>query len=200
MKLETINRPKKAEAFSLVAKLHEGRKLTAYETSLLVNYFSPTLPVMSKTAWQYVAKAVAPEYKLENMRYVHVADGVAYATDGKRLHWAPVNLGNGAYSAKTGAAVEGVDSSAAVATIRTLIEEPCAPLGRGNLEAAKLEALKPTWIHGKTVVKLDYGAHIQLPYLLDATNREKVFEYTVHTHKVMFECKLGKAFVSTYRL
>ena len=200
MKLETIKRPKKAEAFSLVAKLHEGRKLTAYETSLLVNYFSPPLPVMAKTALQYVAKAVDPEHKLENMRYVHVADGLAYATDGTRMHWAPVNLENGAYSAKTCAAVEGVDSDATVTTIRMLIDDPGAPVGAGKLETAKLVTLKPTWIHGETVVKLDYGAHIQLPYLLDAINREKMFEYTVHTHKVMFECKLGKAFVSMYRL
>jgi hypothetical protein len=200
MKLETITRPKKAEAYDLIVELHKGGKLTAYETSMLVNYFSPPLPKKSKTAWQYVAKAVSETYTQGMMRYVHVEAGVAYATDGHRIHWAPVDLADGSYSAKTGAVVEDVDTGEAIRRIKNLIDEPRTPVGQGKAETAKLETYKAPVAGSETVVKLEYGMHVQLPYLLDAINHEKVFEYTVLAMKVYVECELGKALVAEYRI
>ena len=103
--LTHTKKPTRKEAFDLACKA-KSHHLTEGEIDSLINYFAPSVPSSPKTAFQWVARAVAINDTRQYLQFVHVSDGVMYATDGHRLHWADTDLANGYYDAKTGARVD----------------------------------------------------------------------------------------------
>lgn len=103
IQLSTIDKPNKKGAFSIVYTARaEGKDLTREQLDRLINYFAPLRPAMPKTADEWVAKACATAKEVRYyLRYVHVMDGVAYGTDGNRLHWSPTELADGFYDPAT---------------------------------------------------------------------------------------------------
>lgn len=99
--LSHTKKPTRKEAFDLACKA-KSHHLTESEIDSLINYFAPSVPSSPKTAFQWVARAVAINDIRQYLQFVHVSDGVMYATDGHRLHWADTDLTNGYYDAKTG--------------------------------------------------------------------------------------------------
>jgi len=77
------------------------------DVEAIYKYFLPALPKIAKTNFEWVAKAAAKNHVREAMNYVHVANGVAEATDGHRLHRAPVDLPDGFYDPKGEMPVDG---------------------------------------------------------------------------------------------
>lgn len=90
---------KKADAFALITDLKAGRQLLQTEIDSLLLYFCPPVPKTPKAAVDWIAKAAADPNKEKRkfLHYVHVFDGVGYASDGARAHWGPVDLADGAY-------------------------------------------------------------------------------------------------------
>lgn len=99
--LSHTKKPTRKEAFDLACKA-KTHHLTESEIDSLINYFAPSVPSSPKTAFQWVARAVAINDIRQYLQFVHVSDGVMCATDGYRLHWANTDLANGYYDAKTG--------------------------------------------------------------------------------------------------
>lgn len=99
--LSHTKKPTRKEAFDLACKA-KSHHLTESEIDSLINYFAPSVPSSPKTAFQWVARAVAINDIRQYLQFVHVSDGVMYATDGHRLHWANTDLASGYYDAKTG--------------------------------------------------------------------------------------------------
>lgn len=99
--LSHIRKPSRKEAFDLACKA-KTHHLSESEIDSLINYFAPTVPATPKTAFQWVARAVAVNDIRKYLQFVHVSGGVMRATDGRRLHWAPTDLADGYYDAKTG--------------------------------------------------------------------------------------------------
>lgn len=93
--------PKKAmgDAIAAIIKREIGKgdgveyTLSLEEMIDLYAFFAPTLPKVPKTNFQWVAKAVASSRDVrEYLGYVYVdSNGFANATDGHRLHRAPVD-------------------------------------------------------------------------------------------------------------
>lgn len=107
MKLSHNNKPSRNEAYLKLLDLKERVPSEEYVIDLLINYFAPSVPKVPKTAFQWVAKAVADDRDIRKyLRYVHVLDGEMVATDGHRLHIAKTNLANGFYDPKTGLPAE----------------------------------------------------------------------------------------------
>lgn len=90
----------------LIEMKQTGGHLTEFELDAFINYFAPAVPKTPKTAFEWVAKAVAESDIRKYLNFVFVQDGVAVATDGARVHFANVDMPNGYYDAKTGLAVE----------------------------------------------------------------------------------------------
>lgn len=101
IKLSHINKPSRKEAFGLACKA-KSHHLTDAEIDSLINYFAPSVPATPKTAFQWVARAVAIDDVRFYLKYVYVNEGVMVATDGARLHFANTSLADGFYDAKTG--------------------------------------------------------------------------------------------------
>jgi len=195
MKLETLDRPKKAEAFEIVLKIASGETLTPHEASLLVNYFSPPLPAKPKTPWDYVAKAVERIGGRKFLNYVHVRGGTAYASDGKRMHYAPVDKQDGLYSA---AGVSAVDAEAQ--RFGDSIEG-LKPKTLGQWETVKLDDCEKFLDPEKQiqVVKVGEGT-FNLQYLKPAINHQADFRYQVVPQGILVECGMGMAVVAEYRI
>ena len=65
----------------------------------LYAHHMPEPPAKPKTAWDWVARAANPKNVRPYCQAVFVKDGLAYATDGRRIHAAPTDLPDGAYNA-----------------------------------------------------------------------------------------------------
>jgi hypothetical protein len=69
----------------------------------LLLYFAPPAKPVAKSAFEWVAKAAyLPKSTRPSYACVWVRGQVAVATDGRRLHTAPVDLPDGNYCPKTG--------------------------------------------------------------------------------------------------
>ena len=108
----TTNTPfSRAEAFAAIAAMRDGETLTPYQLDRLWLYFAPAIPAKPKTPFQWAGHAIAGlKDKRPSLRYVNVVDGVIYASDGHRLHYAPTTLGDGFYEPKTGTLDTSVDA------------------------------------------------------------------------------------------
>jgi len=202
MKLETFDRPKKAEAFELVLKIAGGGTLTPHEASLLVNYFSPPLPAKAKTPWDYVAKAVYcdDDRLLKFLNYVHVRGGTAYACNRKRMHYAPVDKQDGLYSASgVSAAVTVVDDEAQQWYGDRM--EGIKPKTLGQWETTKLDDCEKFLDPEKKIrfVKVGEGM-FNLQDLMPAINHQVDFRYQVVPRGILVECGMGMAVVAEYRI
>lgn len=98
--LSHTNKPSKKKAFETILKRKQGEELTDYEIDELINYFSPRV-TKPKTALQWVAKAVAKKDCRYYLNHVCVEDGVAYGSDGHRIHYIDTSLADGCYDPKT---------------------------------------------------------------------------------------------------
>lgn len=101
MKLTTLDRASRKEAYASVRDLKSGGQLPEGDIDRLLNYLAPPLPKTAKTAFQWVAKAAGKNDLRKYLNSVHVDGGVMYASDGHRIHWAPTELGDGYYDART---------------------------------------------------------------------------------------------------
>ncbi len=103
IKLTTTDKPNKKAAFNIVySARNEGCNLTDLEMDQLLNYFAPNRPSKPKNSNEWVAKACANTKEVRfYLQYMHVADGIAYGTDGNRLHWASTELADGFYDPST---------------------------------------------------------------------------------------------------
>lgn len=107
LKLTHDTKYNRAQIFNRLLKLKENPSecLTEFEIDAFLQHFAPPSPKTPKTAFDWVAKAVADDRDIRvYLRYVHVENGVAVATDGGRLHFSDVDLPDGYYDARTGLA------------------------------------------------------------------------------------------------
>lgn len=94
-------KPSRKVAFDLVCAA-KTRALAPHEIDSLINFFAPKASSSPKTAFQWVALAVSVADIRQYLQFVRVSNGVMYATDGHRLHWAnAADLLDGYYDAKT---------------------------------------------------------------------------------------------------
>jgi len=108
MKLTHNNKPNKNAAFDILIKI---KKIIRQDTEMgvigesdldsLINYFTPTIPKIPKTAEQWVAKACGTKDVRYYLNYLYVENGVAYGTDGHRMHWCDTKFDDGFYDPKT---------------------------------------------------------------------------------------------------
>jgi hypothetical protein len=103
MKLLMTYKLSRADTFAMILDtLTEGREFNEREKHLLLNYFAPPRSAQPKTPLQWVAKACAGKKEVRYyLQYVHVESGVAYASDGHRLHWCDTELSDGYYDCAT---------------------------------------------------------------------------------------------------
>lgn len=165
-------KPSRKEAFELALKAKSGQ-LSEVEIDSLINYFAPSVPSTPKTAFQWVARAVAVNDIRQYLHFVHVSDGVMYATDGHRLHLAPTDLKNGYYDAKTGLPVDDKYIRGRFPDIRRVIpkietmKEQSAPGAHGT-----------SVVKGKSVFTIEYDGIIFDKKYVDDAAPEKI--YTDH--------------------
>lgn len=153
-------KPPRKEAFSLACKARTHH-LTDREIDSLINYFAPSVPTTPKTAFQWVARAVAFNDVRKYLQYVFVADGVMVATDGHRLHHAATDLKNGFYDPKTGMLVE-VDAK--YPEWRRIIPKRAAMKAHTDSEEWNAILVPKTSIFAAKIG----GVHINKKYLDDA--------------------------------
>jgi hypothetical protein len=98
MKLSTNYKPKKSEAYNTIYNARkEGRQLEQIELDMLLNYFAPARPKNPKTPEEWVATACGKTDVRYYLNYLYVVDGIAYGTDGHRLHWCETEFEAGYY-------------------------------------------------------------------------------------------------------
>ena len=102
-KAEKIN---KKQAFELIENLKCGEAITADQIDSLLLYFAPPIPKKPKTAFDWVARAVAKKDVRYYLEFIRVQNGKMYGTDGHRMHIAQTDLPEGWYCPKTKAKVE----------------------------------------------------------------------------------------------
>lgn len=194
MQLFTARKPDRAEAFDLILKLASGDKLTNYDTSLLVNYFSPKLPAKAKTPFDYVAKAVNGKDIRKFLHYVHIRGGVAYASDGYRIHYAAVDLEDGIYST---AGVPALDTDAEADGEKI---ENLKPKSIGQWEAAVFDDCEQFLVEERIWIVKVGKTPVQLKYLKPAINHQAEFQYQAIPNGILVECEMGLAVVAEYRI
>lgn len=102
-----LNSKKKTKA-ALFAELHEYLLDTHAEAPAIMrdiyNFLAPTQKRVSKslTPFEWVALAADPKEPRESLRYVHVLDCRATATNGHVVHSTVVDLPDGMYCPRTG--------------------------------------------------------------------------------------------------
>ena len=194
MKLETMTKATRRQAFDLAVKVHEGKALTPLESSMLINFFDKAYPKAVKDPWQYVAKAVNVKDIREPLRYVHVYDGKAYGTDGHRIHWAPTAKIDGYYTVSG----EPYFPETNLMDIRKVISTTMTAADKAQLRLLPLNRYPD--IERDTVATLG-SAHLNLRYLLDACNWEENITFAVPSKdRAFITCKLGNAIVMGVRV
>jgi hypothetical protein len=194
MELQTVKKPSKAETFELVLKIASGETPTPYEMSLLVNYFSPTLPAKAKTPFDYVVKAVECKGDRKVLNYIHVRGGTAYASDGKRMHYAPVDKQDGLYSA-AGVPAVNVEAQRYGDSLEGL-----KPKTIGQWETAKLKDCEKFLVPERVWVVKVGKTTVDLQYLKPAINHQEDFRYQAVPQGILVECAMGMAVVAEYRV
>lgn len=98
MKLSTNYKPRKSEAYNTIYNARkEGRQLEPIELDMLLNYFAPARSKNPKTPEEWVATACGKKDVRYYLNYLYVVDGVAYGTDGHRVHWCETEFEAGYY-------------------------------------------------------------------------------------------------------
>jgi hypothetical protein len=93
-----IKAASRKDAFHIITMALNGkRELDPSSLESLYKFFMPKMPKKVKTAEQWVGQAVGVKDVREFTHYIHVLDGVMYATDGHRIHFAPTELEDGTY-------------------------------------------------------------------------------------------------------
>lgn len=199
--MKTLERFDRRHAIAAARRLYDGNTLTDSEIERLLNHLLPALPAAPRNVWDFVARAMA----VNDMRYylnaVHVIDGIAYATDGHRMHYAHVtDIENGVY---------GKD--------KKLISDPAMLKSVGFFERVmpKCRGWKPVAYsvelvgdkNIQRVARMDGLAEdqgINLAYLLDAVAGDKTAAYSVGRddgdHQISVRNKFGRAVVMGMRL
>jgi hypothetical protein len=103
IRLTTTDKPNKATAYRMVRKARaEGCALSTCDLDALINYFAPARSKEPKSAEEWVARACADKNEVRfYLRFLYVSAGVAYGTNGHRLHWCDTKLADGYYSPVT---------------------------------------------------------------------------------------------------
>lgn len=91
-------KPNKAHAFRVVRNLiASGNAPNDEQLAILYGYFQPAVPKKPKTVFDWVALALGKNDVRRQINMLHVKNGVLYATDGHRIHYAPTELADGCY-------------------------------------------------------------------------------------------------------
>ncbi len=106
-----VKKPTKARMFEMLSKMVDTINLGVQEPSsrvrndltlqALLLFHTPPAPRAPKSPMQWVALGVSKLEERGSMKLVHVIDGVAYASCGRRLHTVDVSLEDGTYCPKT---------------------------------------------------------------------------------------------------
>ena len=199
MKLETMTKATRRQAFDLAVKVHEGKALTPLESSMLINFFDKAYPKAVKDPWQYVAKVVNVKDIREPLRYVHVYDGKAYGTDGHRIHWAPTAKIDGYYTVSG----EPFFPETNLMDIRKVIGTTMTATDKAQLRQLPINRYPDIARHSIVTIG---SAHLQLNYLLDACNwklsaGEENITFAIHAKdRAFITCELGSAIVMQVRI
>lgn len=162
-------KPSRKEAFDILVAA-KSRALSECEIDSLINYFAPAVPSAPKTAFQWVARAVAIDDVRQYLHFVNVSSGVMRATDGHRLHWATTDLPDGNYDAKTGLRVDDNFVRGSFPDISRVI-----PSIDRMQAAASDPAQGVRRIGKKDVFTLDYGGVIFNKSYIDAASPDSVY-------------------------
>ena len=112
-KLPTNARMTKEECFEAVQNMMVDRTLPSNTTlAQMFNYFAPKPRITTKSALAWVGVACSNDPHRFNgaLQYIYVSeDGVAYGTDGTRMHWCKTDYPTGYYDPKTLAMIDDVE-------------------------------------------------------------------------------------------
>lgn len=99
----TLGALKKSDAFNMVRDLAEKETDPKQKVELerLMLYFAPPKARVARTALEWVASSVDTSDIREYMTYVWVWNGTAYGTNGHVIHYAKVDVPDGAYDPVT---------------------------------------------------------------------------------------------------
>ncbi len=97
----TVKKANKATAFKWLLALKSGEELTPDQLDGILLFFAPKTRDKAKCAMEWVAKAASANDLRHHLRYVAVAQGIAYASDGHVIHRANVKVEDGFYCPKT---------------------------------------------------------------------------------------------------
>ena len=161
--LSHTDKPTRAEAFAMLLAFAESAGPMEPDTlSSLLNFFTIPVPKIAKTAEQWVAKACAGADEQRNqLRGLYVCQGVAFGSDGARLHWAPTKLEDGYYRP---ASLLPIDYHEAYPSrVYELIAQPATGPELSVKLTAELE-------DGKRLCRLPNGEKYNVDFLTDAVN------------------------------
>lgn len=167
MKMTVGKKPSRAEAYALILDMKTGRReLQDHDVDALLRFFAPSLPKRAKTAEQWVAKAAGVKDERKSLRYVHVKNGFAYASDGHRSHRAETTLDDGFYDPKTMLPVDFTEAPLDI--LRTFPD-------RRNFEPITIEALEHEAVNEKGGKPIEYvrvpdSVAVNRFYFVDAVN------------------------------
>jgi len=172
--LSHTDKPTRAEAFAMLLAFAESAGPMEPDTlSSLLNFFTIPVPKIAKTAEQWVAKACAGADEQRNqLRGLYVCQGVAFGSDGKRLHRAPTLLPDGYYRPTSllpidyhepyPSAVYELIAKPALSAERTLRLDACP--SRLSADNTRICSLVP-------------GGDFKAQYLTDAANGDTTLTY-----------------------
>lgn len=163
-----LNSKKKSKA-ALFAELHEYLLDTHAEAPEIMrdiyNYLAPTQKRVSKklTPFEWVALAADPKEPRTGLRYVHVLDGRATATNGHVAHSTVVDLPDGMYCPRTG------QLTSAEMTLFPDVERAMTIRSGGRNVATPAIKYGPLANVGKTAtIKVGDGAYVNDKYYQQA--------------------------------
>ena len=175
-KLSHTDKFSKDQVFRKLLDLKKSpREMSDYELDGFINYFAPSLPKSPKSAFQWVAKAVASNDVRKYLEYVNVENKVAVATDGVRLHFATVDMPDGCYCPKTGLSVDPIGN---YPDWRRIVPKCAAPTSVWS-DSASTVGKKPIFV--TTIDGFAYNREYLADALADQSNARQTLNEGVKT-------------------
>jgi hypothetical protein len=146
-----------------------------------------------KTVEEWVALAVAVDHLGDNaLNWLYVEKGVAYGSDGHRIHWGGTGLSDGFYDPET---LREVKVKTPYPKIDDIINAPIEGLFFGGIET-----LIRSEFRSSPPVRRIGGLAINEGYLLDAMNGESVLNCGLTTNGIKGYSNLGGYLIMEVRI
>lgn len=160
-------------------------------------YFAPPVPAVAKTALDWLGRLAADNKDIRaRIRYIHVANGVAVATNGHVIGWQDTDLVDGYYCPKTKQPV----------TVNQDYPDTVNLLQQYRDTPTKATVLSSDMVHRVVNTELTVAHHpadislqCNLEYLQKATNRESAM-LTLKERCIFGKCSHGDFLIMNTRV